>query len=112
MSEYPRVLYHTSIRRPRNAFGRLIEGAEPIHTGDLMNPGYPIPIGDATPNKGHSVGIHFVGQHHYKTMICVVRDSANGIDEEASKVEEERLATEGWVRHPSELKEEYEDTDN
>ena len=90
MSDYPRVVYHTAIKKPRNVFGRAID-APPVNTGDAITPGYPEKL-------------------HYKTMLCVVY-TAGQVDEAASKAEEARLGTEGWVRHPDLLKENYEDTD-
>jgi len=111
MSDYPRVLYHTAIKRPRNIFGKLIEGAEPVHDGDLANPNYPTPNAPESAHgvKGRSMGEHLIPQHHYRTMTVVKYFDNNVVDEEASKIEEERLTTEGWVRHPDLLKEEYDE---
>jgi len=110
-TEYPRVLYHTAIKHPRNIFGHVIKDAEPVFVGDDASPNYPLPEAGAADLeiKGRSVGPHLIPQHHYRTMLVVVYDTGGGVDIEASKAEEERLAKEGWVRHPSDLKEEYED---
>lgn len=113
MNDYPRVLYHTAIEHPRDRFGKLIEGAPARHMGDLVSPNYPIPNVVANEQGFHGKKLgqdsdHMIPQHHYKTMIVAVYSSGL-LDESASKIEEERLATEGWVRHPDLLKEEYDE---
>lgn len=91
-NEYPRVLYHTAIKRPRNIFGKPVKNVLPIFAGDRLNPHNP----DA-------------GLLHYRTMTVAVYGANGMIDLEASKAKEEELAKQGWVRHPNLLKEEYED---
>jgi hypothetical protein len=115
MSDYPIVLYHTSIERPRNVFGRIIDGAEPVHKGDLQNPGYPIPLANAADlhTKGTALGgLHLIPKYHYKTMSCAVYDIGGILDEEASRKREAELVEEGWVRNPNDLKEDYDEADN
>src|SRR5271163_4181634 len=101
MADYPLALYHVAVKRPRNVFGRLMEGQEPVNTGDTVNPFYHIPIADAKAlNRGLAVGeFHFIPKYHYRTMLCVVYDTGGGVDLAASKAKEEALAAEGWVRN-------------
>jgi hypothetical protein len=112
MSDYPLAMYHTAVKRPRNAFGRLVEGGEPVHTGDVVDPGYHVPIAQAHAlNEGQQVGdAYFIPKHHYCTIMCVKYEGSK-VDELASKKYEEELTGQGWVRNPNDLKEEYDETD-
>lgn len=112
MSDYPRAMYHTAIKHRRNAFGKIVEGY--VHDGDLVDPNFPKPEGQQRNTdiqiSGKIMGPHLLEQKHYRTMLVGVYDLSSGlVDEAKSKAQEEELAKQGWVRHPSELKEEYED---
>lgn len=110
-NDFPKVMYHTAIRHRYNVFGNKVEGF--VHAGDLASPNYPVPKESERDtdieHHGRIMGPHLLPQHHYRTRLVAVYDSAGGFNEPASIAEVERLKKEGWVTDPNELKEEYED---
>lgn len=101
--DYPRVLYHTAIKRQRDNFGNIVPGAAPINSGDPSSPSYPVPLvtfvdKQTLHERGHLLdGVHLVPRLPYRTTLAETPE------------QEKDLIAHGWVTHPGQLKAEYED---
>jgi hypothetical protein len=113
-AEYPRVLYHASFKRERDAAGKILAGGQVLPTihADEKNPGYPVPLDVALQHGVKGIQIGGPGsqsireQHLFKTCFVPLGwnpESPAPIDLELCQKQEAELLAAGWKRTPAEL---------
>lgn len=102
---YPKVMYRVAVK--------LNKAGESVYKGDRINPNYPMPYALAIENgyqgqvtgHGSDKGVNIV--HPYETCYVPIGWDPNfptPIDETDCKKDEAKLAKDGWVGNPNDMK--------
>jgi hypothetical protein len=111
-AQYPKVMYKVALKYKKGPDGKPDQNADPVPSGDRINPNYPMPYALAVENgfhgqivgQGSDKGINVV--YPYKTCFVPIDWNQNyptTIDEAQCKKEEAKLLKDGWVDDPNKL---------